>query len=171
MTTGDQGDTMSTDDTTPPDTVTDTVPDTEKDTPPGGPTLTLARAVEVSGVARSTLQRRLREGAIPGATRTDTGGWSIPYAGLLAAGMIDTDTTPKVDPVAELARVTGELADERARRITAEVLAAERLDRINEAQRNLEDLRAALADTRRQLPPAPGEPTTAPAPRARWWRR
>lgn len=160
---------MGTDDTTPDGTAPATVPDTANATP-GGPVLNLSGAVRVAGVSRSTMQRRLRDGAIPGAVRIgdpDTGAWAIPYVGLVAAGMVDTttpaDTPPKVDPAAELAAVRVELADERARRMLAEALAAERAERIT-------DLHGQVADLRRQLPPAPAD-TAAPAPRRRWWGR
>jgi hypothetical protein len=53
---------------------------------PDGPTVSLGQAVKITGAARTTLQRRLHVGAIPGAERTAEGGWSIPLAGLEAAG-------------------------------------------------------------------------------------
>lgn len=142
-------------------------------TVPGGPVLTLAAAVEASGMARSTLQRRLREGAIPGARRTESGGWAIPYAGLVAAGIIGA-TTPadaprKVDAAAELETVRAELDLERARRIAAEALTDAERARAELALQYVDDLRAALADARRMLPSG-SAPADAPA-RSRWWRR
>jgi hypothetical protein len=136
-----------------------------------GPTLTLAEAVEATGVARSTLQRRLKDGAIPGARRLDTGGWSIPYTGLVAAGLDPGSKPEKVDPAAEVSRLTAELAGERARRIAAEQLAAERSERIADVRRTVDALEAALADVRRQLPAAPAPSETPPTEprRRRWW--
>lgn len=63
--------------------------DTGRDTPTinGGPTVSLGEAVRTTGKAKSTLQRRLAEGAIPGAVRLASGGWSIPISGLIAAGL------------------------------------------------------------------------------------
>ena len=60
-----------------------------RDTPTvnGGPTVSLGEAVRTTGKAKSTLQRRLAEGAIPGAVRLASGGWSIPISGLIAAGL------------------------------------------------------------------------------------
>jgi hypothetical protein len=60
-----------------------------RDTPTinGGPTVSLGEAVRTTGKAKSTLQRRLAEGAIPGAVRLPSGGWSIPISGLIAAGL------------------------------------------------------------------------------------
>lgn len=167
---------------TPGPTVAD---DTPNETPraPGGPTLSLGEAVRRTGVARSTLQRRLAEGAIPGAERTPAGGWAIPYAGLIAAGL-EPRTTPPDPPTpgtvshpaatvvdtAEADRLRAELAATRARLEVAEALAAERA-------RHVDDLRAALEAMSRALPagPPPAPPATSPevepARRPRWWHR
>lgn len=59
----------------------------------GGPTVSLGEAVRTTGKAKTTLQRRLAENAIPGAVRLPSGGWSIPISGLIAAGL-----APKVSP-------------------------------------------------------------------------
>lgn len=156
----------------------------------GGPTLTLGQAVRTTGVARSTLQRRLATGAVPGATRTAAGGWSIPVAGLIRAGLTPAVTPPPLppgpdggpDPVtdevaelrAELERTRAERDQADALRVQAEALAAERAAHVA-------DLRAALETLSRALPPAPPVTTDAaapsvileptPAPRRRWWQR
>lgn len=157
--------------------------------PANGPTLGIAEAVRATGTSRSTLQRRLKAGEIPGAHHGPDGTWRIPIAGLIAAGLMDRATPADspapsspapvpVEPetVAELGRLRAEVDRLRAERDLAHALAAER-------ERNLEDLRAALAVLSRALPAGPvssaGEPAPSPAPadgaapvaRRRWWRR
>ena len=162
---------------TPGHTPTDDTPD---DTPraPGGPTLSLGEAVRRTGVARSTLQRRLAEGAIPGAERTPAGGWSIPYAGLIAAGLEPRTTPPDpptITPPAptvpdETAALRADLERTRAELAHARALADER-------GRHVDDLRSAIEAMSRALPagPPPAPPTPSPdvvpARRPRWWHR
>ncbi len=71
----------------------DVAPGQNTPTVQGGPTVSLGEAVRTTGKAKTTLQRRLAENAIPGAVRLPTGGWSIPISGLIAAGL-----APKVSP-------------------------------------------------------------------------
>lgn len=53
--------------------------------------LSAAAAARATGVARSTIQRRLKAGDFPHATETDSG-WGIPISDLLRAGYrLDTD--------------------------------------------------------------------------------
>lgn len=167
-------------------------------TAPGGPSLTLTEAVEQTGQSRSTLLRRIKAGTIVGAHHGPDGGWRLPVAGLIGAGLMlartapDTPvTTPVMTPVtglvtapvtpvttpvtdtAEVIQLRGEVARLRAERDQAHAVAAER-------ERNLEDLRKALAVLERALPPASTDPVTTPVttpvtdqvtPRRRLWRR
>lgn len=155
---------------------------TAHDTPgrAGGPTLSLGEAVRVTGAARSTLQRRLHAGAIAGAERTAEGGWSVPVAGLIAAGFLpkvsppDPAEEPVPDPFPERGtssretELSAEVVRLRAELEAARVLAEERA-------LHLADLRAALEAMSRALPPAPSSTTSPSAegvrpPRRRWWR-
>ena len=169
-----------------------------RDTPTvnGGPTVSLGEAVRTTGKAKSTLQRRLAEGAIPGAVRLASGGWSIPISGLIAAGLeprmspahtpmkrapiraprgeadeyelLEISThTPQV-PHDELAADVAELRAELERANRREAAARQRAELL---EANLHDLRQNLEDLRRALPPGPQPPavTVSQAPRRRWW--
>lgn len=152
--------------------------------PVGGPTLTMGGAVRATGISRSTMQRRLADGSIPGAHRTEAGEWSIPYAGLVAANLIPKVTPPDPTPTgpmsepepepvrdpAELVTLRAEVVRLRAELDTATALAAERA-------RHLDDLREALAVMGRALPagdatePVRGSSTPTPPVRRRWFAR
>ena len=124
-----------------------------------GPTMSLGQAVATTGVSTSTLRRRLTAGEIAGAERLPSGGWSIPVAGLIAAGLTPRQTppdTPTAAPVATDAALTAEVAHLRAEVARLEAIAAERAERIT-------DLRLALEGMTRALPPAPAEVNTATA--------
>lgn len=148
----------------------------------GGPVWSLREAVEHTGASRSTLQRRLKEGAVPGAERDEAGGWRIPLAGLIAAGILPKQTPadtgpPAPDPAVEVVELRAELAVERERRQAAEALAEAHRERAEahreraEAHRErADDLRAAVEALSRALPPAPSADTLT-APRRRWWGR
>lgn len=125
------------------------------------PRVSLAEAVEITGVSRSTLQRRLKAGEVEGATRKDDGGWSIPVPALIAAGMAPKVSPP--DPVPALeAQLEATREQLRAVLTDLQVLRAE-----SAAQaRNLDDLRQAL-DTVRAL--TAGASAEVP-PRRRWLR-
>lgn len=168
----------------------DTVPDTPAAT--GGPRLTLGQAVRTTGLSRSTLQRRLRDDSIPGATRTPGGGWSIPVAGLIAAGLAPRHSPPDppllTDPVITTSRGAEVTADPAsATYVAPDPAEVERLRveldrtradlelsraRVAEVTADRETLRAALEALSRALPPGPVLTTTpAPAARRRWWHR
>lgn len=113
--------------------------------PTGGRLLTLADAAKVATVSKATLQRRLKDGAIPGATRTDAGGWLIPAQALIDAGL--ADTTIDRDYRAELAAAL--LAVEAGRQ--AVIGHAGELERLaaakdDEHRRTHEQLRQVLLD-------------------------
>jgi hypothetical protein len=157
-----------------------------------GYTVSMGEAVRTTGVARSTLQRRLAAGQIEGAYRNADGGWVIPMNGLIAAGFLPRTTPPdeavEPDPDeiaalrAEVERLSAAVAE--IPRLRGEV---ETLRAVNHAQtEHLTDLRKAL-ETIRALP-AGTPPPTAPtvervpddatstevllaAPRRRWWSR
>lgn len=151
-------------------TPNDTPADTPGGTPVSGPALTLAQAVEVTGVSRSTLQRRLRAGDLDGATRTTGGGWAIPYRALIAAGLVPARTpadTPAPVEVRLAPAPTVEVDKLRAEvdRLRAEVEARDAALIARDA--HLADLRAALDLMARALPAGPA---VRPA-RSRWWHR
>lgn len=156
--------------------------------------LTLGEAVKRVEVSRSTLQRRLRAGEIEGATHTPSGEWSIPYASLIAAGLIERTSKPDPQPhqSAEVERLRLELAHTRHQLDTLRALAEDRLAsleleraRVRELSRpaealDLDALAAAVAARITAPPPAP-EPLDLDAlaltiaerltPRRRWWTR
>jgi hypothetical protein len=137
------------------------------------PLLSLTAAARTAGVSRSTLRRRLSEGAFSGAQRDAQGAWLIPVTDLIQAGLSPAVTPPTSTPMSmpvngvvslpdlpvRVAELEAELATERLKREAAERLATERLDRV-------EDLRLAL----RALGPAPTDPARV-STRRRWWSR
>lgn len=171
--------------------VAGTVPDTGDDTPvrdpadtAGGPVVwTLAEAVRRTGVARSTMQRRLKEGVVHGAERTPDGGWAIPVAGLIAAGidpLPDTPDEPPADPALEAADLRAQLIAaehqaemERAMRVAAERELARVEDALADSRKRADEMASVVrmltagtaADT------AAGAPTGTPVGRRRLWGR
>jgi hypothetical protein len=129
------------------------------------PLLSLTAAARTAGVSRSTLRRRVADGAFRGAQRDAQGAWLVPVADLIQAGLSPAVTPPMSTPVngvvslpdlpAKVAQLEAELAAERLKRELAERLATERLDRV-------EDLRVALR--------AIGRGPTVPVKR-HWWSR
>jgi hypothetical protein len=71
------------------------------------PTFTVGEVVDRCGVSKSTVKRRLREGAFPGAFQEDPASaqspWRIPVEDLLAAGLNPGKPSPPdpVNPVSE----------------------------------------------------------------------
>lgn len=150
-----------------------------------GYTVSMGEAIRTTGVARSTLQRRLAAGQIEGAYRGGDGGWVIPMNGLIAAGFLPRTTPPdeavEPDPDeiaalrAEIERLSAAVAE--IPRLRGEV---EKLSAVNAAQADhIRDFRVAL-ETIRALPAGPPptvtvEPqTVAPVVEQRrsWrWRR
>jgi hypothetical protein len=127
-----------------------------------GPTMSLGQAVTHTGVSTSTLRRRLAAGEITGAERLPSGGWSIPVAGLIAAGLTPRQTPPdsptpvaSTTPAADVEAMTAEVTRLRAEVTRLEAVAAERAERIT-------DLRLALEGMTRALPPVTPTPATPP---------
>lgn len=163
-----------------------------------GPTLTLGEAHRVTGVARSTLQRRLQAGLIAGAHRTSAGGWSIPVAGLIAAGIMPKASPPDPTPAptpetlaplqARLTELEQALAITQAELGSVRVLADERGQALADLRKALDALSRAIGpgttSTSEKEVPAPAEsppplapsvpgPHERPTIRTRWaaWRR
>ena len=90
------------------------------------PLLSLTAAARTAGVSRSTLRRRLAEGAFRGAQRDAQGAWLVPVADLIQAGLSPAVTPPMSTPVngvvslpdipAKVAQLEAELAAERLKR-------------------------------------------------------
>jgi predicted transcriptional regulator len=146
--------------------------------------LSLGEAAKLVEVSRSTLQRRLKAGEVPGATRTDNGGWSIPRSALETAG-IPLRRTPAPDTgelVAELEQLRTErdalrienqhlraVAQERA--VTLRVLEEgneERAYTVRVMTELMERMNLLLAAQPQQIS-APGTSDTAPS--RRWFHR
>ncbi len=167
---------------------------------PSRPVLTLAQAVEASDVSRSTLRRWLQAGRVPGAQRSDDGGWAIPVDGLLAAGarlhspqggdpgvtngvegLHDAPSVAHVDTLVErLAELRFELAMARMERDKAEAVAEERGRALEDARRMLRMLEAGPIPVHEPpVVPAHDTPldstgdavTEAAKPARRWWGR
>lgn len=67
-------------------------------TPDEGPTLSQAEAAAACGVSQTTIRRARTDGRIQGARRDDHGGWRIPRAALIAAGLLHDETAATVTP-------------------------------------------------------------------------
>lgn len=143
-------------------------------TTPERPRFSAAEAARRCGVSRTTIQRALKAGRIPGAVQ-GVNGWELPVEGLLQAGFrIDAPAPPDqhhdhaqavIEQVratdhlagrvaeleAALAESRGEAERERAARIAAERVAEER-DRIIERQDQA--LRMLTAGTGQGAPPS-----------------
>lgn len=141
------------------------------------PTVTLARAVELCGVSRSTIQRRRTELIKLGAQVTPRG-WSIPIPALITAGLLDSVTPPDsvAKPVAETPKDTpsgtrsdtseidalrAKLAETESRLAVAEALADER-----RAALEMATLAMKMIEAKKHP-----EPATPEVPRRRWWQR
>lgn len=141
----------------------------------GGPTLSLSEAVRYTGAARSTLQRRLRDGVISGAHRTADGGWSIPVAGLIAAGLAPKSTPADEEPEPRSSHTADEVAELRAevaewRLENAELRAEADKWRTLAAERErwMVDLRGVIEVMSRSLPAGPEARKPSGG---RWFRR
>jgi hypothetical protein len=155
-------------------TAADTAEVAEVDSSPAGkgPTLTLKAAARETGVARSTLQRKLKEGQIEGAHRGPRGDWEIPISGLIAAGLAPRTTPADEQPAAADTAEVEQLRAE-VRSLRSELEQARTVQQLQ--ARNLDDLREALAAVRMLMPAEDSdtadEPNSEPAPARRWWQR
>jgi hypothetical protein len=144
---------------------------------PGPVYLSLAEAADAVDASRTTIRRRLNDGTIEGAHRTASGGWAIPYAGLIGAGLAPR-TTPATEghhtdneppPAAEGAPTATEAELERLRTRLAvlEGLADERAATIATLTMVLERI------TANQLTAGPEVPTATATVHTdkRWWQR
>lgn len=143
----------------------------------------LSEAVRRTGVSRSTLQRRLKAGAIPGAERNLEGEWAIPVAGLIAAGVSpdmseQVPDTAAADTAAEMAELRETVTEqrfqlERALRIAAERELARVEDALADARKRADEMAAVV----RMLTAGPvSDPVPAMSDdtretRRRWWNR
>jgi hypothetical protein len=134
------------------------------------PRLTLSEAARAAGVSKSTLRRRLTEGAFPGARRDPDpdGPWRVPIQDLLAAGLSLNRAEPNHEPPVE----PSPEQELRERVRVAEAVAHERQERIAALERSLDDLRTALRALGAGEPvrPAP-QPPPEPVREAGFWRR
>lgn len=131
----------------------------------GGPVWSLGEAVRHTGTPRTTLQRRLKEGAIPGAERTEGGGWAIPLAGLIAAGIEPRRTPADTDDEGDDETAGDEVQELRLELERARGEAEKWRALAQERELWARDLRGVIEALSRSLPPGP-----APA-RRRWGRR
>lgn len=125
-----------------------------------GPTVSLAEATDRCSVSRATIQRKLKAGEIVGATRTTSGGWSIPITGLIAAGLMPRTTPPDQPGASEMADHAAEVAVLRVELAAARQLADERAERINDLKTALDAMGKAL--TAGVANTAPDKTLTAP---------
>lgn len=156
------------------------------DTPAGRPRWSVAQAAKRAGVARSTIQRYLANGKMPGAYRDENGVWSIGVEDLLGAGFrVDAPTPPEqaaegaphrqaqapavdqAEHARRIAELEAELAEARRRADVAEAVARERSEQIGDLRRTIAALEAGRSDRTPPPPPAPAPPVPSPAPPAR----
>jgi len=178
---------VSTPSDSPSDSPSTTGPATPTD---GGPMWSLGEAARNTGRAETTLRAALRAGTIPGATYDDKAGrWSIPLAGLIAAGHLPK-VSPATGPVAEPsplgvapsmdfetamrmagkppfglltsneAELIAEVERLRTELAAARTLAEERARSTEAALAHAADLRAALDLLARALPAGTTEPAS-----------
>lgn len=164
--------------TDPPDFLAGTPSDSPSDSPSttptdGGPMWSLGEAARNTGRAETTLRAALRAGTIPGAIYDEKAGrWSIPLAGLIAAGHLpkvspatgpveEPTLSPPIIPTASReAELAAEVMQLRTELAAARTLAEERARSTEAALAHAADLRAALDLLARALPAGPAEPTS-----------
>lgn len=158
----------------------------------GRPRWSVSQAAKRAGVARSTIQRYLARGAMPGAYLDENGVWSIGVEDLLGAGFRVDAPTPaegtahgpqrgRADVEAggaahpaedaeirrRIAELESELAEARRRADVAEAVARERSEQITDLRRTVAALEAGLSDRVPREPAAPPAPPAPASPRPR----
>lgn len=162
----------------------DTAPMTDTPSPAY---VTLGEAVKAVKASRSTLQRRLKAGEIPGAYTDSAGVWRIPYSGLITAGLAPRTTpadTPDVVGTAtpstvHLEEMAAEVARLRAENEHLAQIAEERATTVALLAGVVERLTEAISSGPGELPPAADPPpardghgpSTTATMRRRWWAR
>lgn len=128
-----------------------------------GTTLTISEASRRTGVSVSTIRRRLKAGAIPGAYKTDGPDgeeWRIPVASLDGIASESSKRTTSDDPE-EVEELRRQVSDLRTRAEVAEALLdSERRGR-DELAKTVEVLRESIEALNKALPPAPTTITQA----------
>lgn len=145
-----------------------------------GPTLSLAEAARSTGRSTTTLRRWIDTGRLVDVDRTSDGGYRIPVASLIAAGLTprttpaETTSTP-AENSSEVERLRAEL--DAAHRTEVDRLRSEvadlrsRLDRrdsevdrlLDQLDRMTRALPAASTSTTTDTPPTSTPPSTSPA--------
>lgn len=132
-----------------------------------GTTCSISEASRRSGVSVSTIRRRLKDGAIPGAHKApgpDGEEWRIPVASLDGlSGEVSSKRTTSDDLGREVDDLRRQLDDERKAREMAEALLEETRRGRDELSRTVDVLRESIETLNRALPPARPEPTIAMA--------
>jgi len=122
-----------------------------------GTTLTISEASRRSGVSVSTIRRRLKAGAIPGAYKTDGPDgeeWRIPVASLDGLASESSKRTTSDDPE-EVEELRRQVSDLRTRAEVAEALLdSERRGR-DELAKTVDVLRESIEALNKALPPGP----------------
>lgn len=135
-----------------------------------GPTLSLAEAARSTGRSTTTLRRWVDTGRLVDVDRTSDGGYRIPVASLIAAGLTPRTTpadtsTPTPAVTSEVERLRSDL--DTAQRAEVERLRSEVTDlrsRLDRRDAEVERLLDTLGRMTRALPPADtSTPTPAPA--------
>lgn len=145
--------------------------------PTARPRWSVSEAAKRAGVARSTVQRYLAQGRMPGAYRTDDGVWSIGVEDLLAAGLVPDRARPAeqaaegvqhehADERARIAELEAALAEARRRAEVAEAIARERADRIVDLRQTIAALEVGRSDRTPQGQASSPAPSSQ-APRSR----
>ena len=131
-----------------------------------GTTCSISEASRRSGISVSTIRRRLKDGAIPGAHKApgpDGEEWRIPVASLPGLSGESSKRTTSDEQTHEVEDLRRQLDDERAKREQAEALLDEVRRGRDDLSKTVDVLRESIEAMSRALPPARPEPTIAMA--------